>query len=189
MKLFLLRHEKRWLGDPTFYSPLLKDGLKDAYKLIDILDSLNINEIFSSPFKRVLQTIKPFCDKKDMKVNIEYSLYEQTFDSKRHIIKFNENDFKKDLLKTDDEYYLKNTTYKTYLKLNDIHWSKDTSIRSINFINHIINKYENTDNVILVATHAGIIKDILKEKDNVPMGGLIEYNYKNESWRPLNFNN
>ena len=186
MKLFLLRHEKRWLGDPTFYSPLLPDGLKDANKLIEHLMPLNIDKIYSSPFKRVLQTIKPYCDKMDMKVNIEYSLYEQTFDSDKHIIKFDEKDFKKDLLPGDDEYYLKNEKYSSFMPLNQIKWSKDTSIRSINFVNYLIENNKNSDN-ILIATHAGIIRDILKETKYAPMGGLIEFDYKNNLWRAINF--
>ena len=50
MKLYLLRHEKRSLRDPTFHSPLLQNGLRDAEKLKYLLDDLNINLIFSSPF-------------------------------------------------------------------------------------------------------------------------------------------
>ena len=46
MKLYLLRHEKRSLRDPTFHSPLLQNGLRDAEKLKYLLDDLNINLIF-----------------------------------------------------------------------------------------------------------------------------------------------
>ena len=85
MKIYLLRHEKRSMLNPTFYSPLLVEGLEDANKLKYLLDKENINLIFSSPFKRVLQTIKPFCDMKKTNVNIEYSLYERiTCASKSH---------------------------------------------------------------------------------------------------------
>ena len=77
MKIYLLRHEIRDMYDPSFYSPLLDAGLKNAQVLSTILDKQDINLIFSSPFKRVLQTVQPYCDMRNLKVNIEYSLYEQ----------------------------------------------------------------------------------------------------------------
>ena len=40
MKIYLLRHEKRSMLNPTFYSPLLVEGLEDANKLKYLLDKL-----------------------------------------------------------------------------------------------------------------------------------------------------
>ena len=62
MKILFLRHEIRNLRDPTFYSPLLKKGLNNAVQLVSILKRHKIDLIFSSPFKRVLQTIEPYCN-------------------------------------------------------------------------------------------------------------------------------
>ena len=75
MKIYLLRHEIRDLKNPTFYSPLLKQGLDNADKLKYILKTQSIDTIYSSPFKRVFQTVKPYCNLEDKKVNIEYSLF------------------------------------------------------------------------------------------------------------------
>ena len=77
MKLYLLRHDERALDDISFYSPLIPHGLDCANKLKYTLDYHNINLIFCSPFKRTLQTVKPYCDMKNLKLNIEYSLYEK----------------------------------------------------------------------------------------------------------------
>ena len=107
MKLYLLRHEIRDLRNPTFYSPLLRQGLENAENLKYILNNIQFDTIFSSPFKRVLQTIKPYCDMTKKKVNIEYSLYEQIYDHENTIVKFDKNDFRKDLLPSDKEFYLK----------------------------------------------------------------------------------
>ena len=190
MKLYLLRHEKRAIDNPSFYSPLLENGLIDANKLKFILNDLNINLIFSSPFKRVLQTIKPYCDMKKMNVNIEYSLYEQIYHHETHKFKFDKNDYKKDLMPNDPEFYLKNNDYVSYLPLDKIEFTKDTTIRSNNFLRHIINKYKNTDNNILLATHGGIILEMIngKESDFPPMGGLIlYYNEEQECPKPINY--
>ena len=85
MKLYVLRHEKRG-SDASFYSPLLKEGLDNSEKLVKYLDNEKIDLIFSSPFKRTLQTVKPYCDKKNLKINVEFSLYE-----KMHKNFFNKN--------------------------------------------------------------------------------------------------
>ena len=52
MKIYVLRHEIRDLKDPTFYSPLLSNGVKNSENLKNILNKHNINLIFSSPFKK-----------------------------------------------------------------------------------------------------------------------------------------
>ena len=190
MKLYLLRHEKRAIDNPSFYSPLLEEGLIDADKLKHILNDLNINLIFSSPFKRVLQTIKPYCDMKKLNVNIEYSLYEQIYYHETHKFKFDKNDYKKDLKNSDSEYYLKNNEYTSYLPLDKIEFTKDTVIRSNNFLRYIINKYKNTDINILFATHGGIILDMINrdESEFPPMGGLLlYYDELQEHSRPINY--
>ena len=171
MKIYLLRHEKRSMLNPTFYSPLLTEGLEDAEKLKFILDKENINFIFSSPFKRVLQTIRPFCDMKKMNVNIEYSLYERICDRSNHVIKFDKNNFHLKLLESDDEYYMMNQKYKSFLNLEDVKYGNDSKNRTFNFLNFVKKKYKNEDVNILFATHAGLIDDIT-EDGQPPMGSL-----------------
>ena len=185
MKILLLRHEIRNLRNPTFYSPLLKEGLDNAVKLINILKKHNIDLIFSSPFKRVLQTIEPYCNFynnnfKKILVNIDYSLYEQVGEHSNVDINFKRNNFRKVLKNTDFGYNLINKRYKSYIPITDIKFTFDTYERSQNFLKHIIYKYKYTDKNILIASHEGILLQMLEylfEKDkiinNIPMGGLI----------------
>jgi broad specificity phosphatase PhoE len=188
MKIYLLRHEIRDLQNPTFYSPLLSQGLKNADKLKYTLDNQKIDIIYSSPFKRVLQTVKPYCDLVNKKINIEYSLYEQIYDHENSIVKFDKNDFRKDLKPDDAEYYLKNKYYKSFLPLSKIEYTKHTEKRARNFLNHIIKKYENTDKVILLASHGGIIAQMLGIEDRYPMGGLcLCYEANKRVYKPINF--
>ena len=188
MKLYLLRHEKRSLRDPTFHSPLLQNGLRDAEKLKYFLDDLNINLIFSSPFIRVLQTVKPYCNMKGMKVNIEYSIYEQIHPHTNVDKNFDRNNFRIDLTPSDKEYYLKNKSYNSYLPLSKIQWSKDTLWRISNFINHVIRKYKDTDKNIVLACHGGLIADFLNIDDLYPMGGLSLINDNGKKvFKPMNF--
>ncbi len=188
MKLYLLRHEIRNLRNPTFYSPLLPEGLKNAESLKYVLNKKNINLIFSSPFKRVLQTVKPYCDDKNMKVNIDFSLYEQIYYHTDVDINFDKDDFKKDIKSSDAEYYLKNKSYKSYLPLSEIEFTKDAKKRANDFVNYIINKYKDTDYNIVLASHGGLISQILGVEDTYPMGGLCLYfDGINRCNKPVNF--
>ena len=188
MKLYLLRHEIRNLRNPTFYSPVLPEGLKNAENLKTLLDKKNINLIFSSPFKRVLQTVKPYCDMKNMKVNMEFSLYEQIYYHTDVDINFDKDDFRKDIKPSDDEYYLKNKNYKSYLPLSKIEFTKDAKKRANDFVNYIINKYKDTDCNIVLASHGGLISQILDVEDRYPMGGLcLYYDGVRKCNKPINF--
>ena len=75
MKIILLRHEERGF-DVGFYSNLTENGIIKSCILSDKLKKLKIDEIYCSPFIRTLQTIYPFADKYNKKVNLEYGLYE-----------------------------------------------------------------------------------------------------------------
>lgn len=75
-KVFLLRHEQRG-NTISFDTPLTPKGLEHAERIIaPQLERLNIKTIYSSPFVRTLQTIRPFCEKNNLKVNLEWSLVE-----------------------------------------------------------------------------------------------------------------
>lgn len=75
-KVYLLRHEKRG-REVSFETELLPEGLENAEKVVaSHLEQLSIGTIYSSPFIRTLQTIKPYCDKTGKKVNLEWSLVE-----------------------------------------------------------------------------------------------------------------
>jgi broad specificity phosphatase PhoE len=75
MKLYILRHEDR-THDCSFFSPLTKDGLLNANKLVKHLENCKIDIIYSSPFIRTLQTIDPYVTKNNLKINIDYGLSE-----------------------------------------------------------------------------------------------------------------
>ena len=75
MKIYVLRHEKR-LKSNDFEIDLTEDGKKDSVLLALLIKGLDIDEIYCSPYKRILQTIKPYIELTGNKVFIENSLYE-----------------------------------------------------------------------------------------------------------------
>lgn len=75
-KIFLLRHEER-AGNPDYKTPLTELGHTNSRTVLcSQLERLDIQIIYSSPFLRTLQTIKPFCENSGLKVNPEWSLVE-----------------------------------------------------------------------------------------------------------------
>lgn len=176
MKLYLLRHEEHDLGDASFYSSLNSDGLDCANKLKYTLEYHNINLLFCSPFKRTLLTIKPYCEMKNLLVNIDYSLYDVNVESKR------------DLLPSDDEYILKNMFYISFTKFNDI--KKDNGFeRSQGFLNYLLTNYKDLNFNILLITHGEIIKNIVNKEDFKipPMGGLVCLDTDNNTVEKVNY--
>ena len=187
MKLFVLRHELRY-SDPTFYTNLTKKGLENTKILKNVLDKVDINLIFSSPFLRVLQTIAPYCDMKKSKVNVDYSLYETMYD-----VRFTKNNYQIQLLPKDNEYYLINPDYKSLISVSDIKCPErhsNVQFRTNNFMKFIMDNYKNTDYNILIASHMSAINTIIKKRDNhiYPMGGLAKiYEDNKECYIPINF--
>lgn len=175
MKIFLLRHEKRDLDNPRFYSPLLDEGKKNAENLKFKLDKLDIDIIFASPFKRVLQTITPFFVYKNgtISINREFGLYEYIESE----CNFDEKDYRQDISIDDSEYKILNHYYDSIVKLDEIKIDEDIRKRVNKFINNLIKKYQNTNKNILLVTHMSIVNAILNKKDLMdyfPMGGLCE---------------
>jgi broad specificity phosphatase PhoE len=190
MKIYILRHEERY-DSPQFYTNLTPIGLSNSETLKYILEGENIDTIFSSPFPRVLQTIKPYCDMKNMSklVNIDYSLYETMYDETY----FKKDNYKIELLETDNEFYLANPNYKSLITIDDIKCPEiytDVKSRTNNFLNYIINKYKNTNNNILITSHACAIHTIIDkyDKDNLYPPGRLTKIYDNNTacYIPIN---
>ena len=76
MGIYILRHEEINIQNPLFDSSLTKNGLNNANKLIEYIETLNIDTIYSSSFLRAIQTIYPYSSKYNKLINIENSLYE-----------------------------------------------------------------------------------------------------------------
>ena len=70
--VYFLRHEDRPLQTSTFYIELTEKGHIGAQKLVSKLNPLNIDYIYSSPFIRTLQTIKPYTLQNNVQVRTDY---------------------------------------------------------------------------------------------------------------------
>ncbi len=175
MKIYILRHEERY-ESPKFYTQLTPSGLDKSKLLTTILDNESINLIFSSPFIRVLQTIKPYCEYKNMhkSICIDYSLYESMYDSRF----FKKHEYPIDLSSNDELFYLKDIDYKSTIPIANIKCPEnktDVQNRIIQFVTKLIEKYEHTTLNILLASHAAILTPLIKNMNTeYPLGGLTK---------------
>ena len=171
MKIYLLRHEKRYLDSNNFDVDLTPDGFKCSKKLADILEELNIDIVYSSPYKRVIQTIEPYLIKSNKKINIEYGLYESlTNDTdESNIRKINTDLY---------GYNYINKYYKSFIDINYLEPGEnyeEIKFRSRNFVRNLQSNDFLINKNILIVTHMSIINGILDRKEDAPyaMGDLV----------------
>lgn len=179
MKIYFLRHEDRYKAH-SFFTPLSLKGKKKSIKLVYDLLSLKITQVYSSPFIRTLQTIEPFIKKSKLKVKLENSLRE--FNTINSLPK------RESKLLLPEELHNQfniDSKYKSFLKLDEIIYPEEESNlkrRFNNFLKNILEKYKNTDDNILIVSHAGLIEGFIrkleKKKDEFKYLKRIKpYNY------------
>ena len=159
MKIYILRHENR-TQDCSFFSPLTELGLSNSNKLVSLLNELNIDIIYSSPFIRTLQTIKPYILYSKKNINIEYGLSE---------IHHSDIITKKAVGIILPEYIAKsfnyNCNYISIITHTDIKYPEkysDIIIRIKKILYNLIKKYYNTNINILLVTHQSLCSAILE---------------------------
>ncbi|WKV07493.1 histidine phosphatase family protein [Thermoanaerobacterium sp. CMT5567-10] len=70
-KVYFVRHCKPDFSiKDDLMRPLTKDGQKDCKKVTEFLSDKNITKIFSSPYKRAIDTIKDFAESANLKINV-----------------------------------------------------------------------------------------------------------------------
>lgn len=168
MKIHLLRHFQR---HPFVYqlTSLNKEGLMRAktFKFDHPLDA-----IYSSPFIRCLQSVKPLSISKNLKINVENSLFEHTNSSQ-----FNKLNYNKIVPMSTDGFNI-NTNYHSFLPLSEVEYNDEALLkqRVKKFIDHLTK--QNYENVLLV-THKSTVNSIrsifdesIEIDSHYPMGRL-----------------
>jgi 2,3-bisphosphoglycerate-dependent phosphoglycerate mutase len=73
---YLVRHaHANWTPDED--RPLSRRGMADAKRLASLLDEYAVQAIFSSPYRRAIQTVEPLARKRDMVIEILPDLRER----------------------------------------------------------------------------------------------------------------
>ena len=167
MKIILLRHEERE-NNVGFNSYLTINGLRKSLLLYDKLKDLNIDIIFSSLFIRTLYTISDYCIKKDLKVNIDYGLYEYMHNPYFLLNKWVYTLKDIDCIKLNS---IINYDYESIIDKNDINILENEcqlKNRITKFMEYLKENYN--DKCILLVTHKGVInkiKDLYLKKTDI----------------------
>ena len=82
-RIYLLRHAESApspdVPEPEW--PLSHDGRRQAEKLVPVLAELPILAVYSSPFPRAIDTVRPFADRAGLPVNLVEDLRERRLSS------------------------------------------------------------------------------------------------------------
>ncbi len=174
--LYLLRHEERG-PSPVFHTELTNTGKINSINLSKMLENIDIDMIFSSPFLRTLQTVNPYCKKKKLLVNCEMGLYEFLEDPR----------FEKEGIKTIHNIYddtllgIINYNYSTIVSKSELKYpeTEETLLQRTDKVLQYIKKLKKYN--ILIVSHLStinaIIKNIYFEHDintEFKMGELIQ---------------
>tara|TARA_Y100000385_G_C12836643_1_gene526934 strand:- start:126 stop:641 length:516 start_codon:yes stop_codon:yes gene_type:complete len=153
--IYLLRHCDRLEGT-GFYTNLTDKGSKESINLVDKLINYRFDSIFSSPYLRTLLSIRPFCEKLDKKVQLEYSLCSRIKQKN-----FNESSYKTVLKDVTNFNNILDSKYNSYLRIDDLEYNENKNFlnkRVIKFIEFLNIKYSGEK--ILLVTHNSVIKAI-----------------------------
>ena len=80
--VFFVRHaEPNYDNHDDMLRELSERGMKDRKKVTEFLSDKDIDVVFSSPFKRAVDTVKDFADRKGLNVNVIDDFRERKVDS------------------------------------------------------------------------------------------------------------
>jgi len=147
--LYFIRHAKPdYSVKDDMIRPLLPVGLKKSKKLVKIFSEIKIDYIYSSPYKRSIQTIEPIAENKNIEIKIINDFREGKMDNKwidnfYEFIETHWNDF----------------SYKIINGESLIEVQK----RNIKELNKIL--LENKDATIMIGTHGIALSTIINYYD------------------------
>ena len=159
MKIFVLRHERRG-SDHSFDVSLNEEGLMRRHNLKNDSENIGITKVFSSPYKRTIQTVEPFPESKNMKINLEYSLYESLTDD---LDGSNIRDIDQNIYC----YNRVNHNYQSFLKKDELNYGElydDIKDRTRNYLEWIKDNDELKNDNILLVTHMTTLNSILNRQ-------------------------
>jgi len=179
MRLLLLSSE----DFETDYK-LTSIGKSNIKYLLEKLEDININYIYSSPLRSTLQTISDFSNKRNININIDYSLAEYNYPINSYELSLDELGF-----------YNFNEDYYSFLAKNSCYYPEDINLlknRIYNFITYLSTKHEN-DSVLLVSHNTvinSIIHNYITHYDINTLynyGKLTEIQLKNDEYKLLEY--
>ncbi len=169
MRIYVLRHQKRYT-QIQFMTPLSELGHELAnQETSPALEKLNIDHVFSSPFLRTLQTIRPYIEQNPSRiVKVEYGLYERICQDD-----FEEKDYLKSVPKKWHQKFHLDHNYQSVVKKKEIKYNEsieDVHDRLNTFMKYLFKQYGDTNETILLVSHMSPIHILLEMSgQNIPI--------------------
>ncbi len=176
MVLYILRHERRNLEKVDFFTPLNHIGKHNAdTKIFEKFNDIDIETIYSSPYKRTLQTIDKISRVKDIPIKLDWALSEKIGPEKSQGLiwpSYEEQSKVHELFSIDDKY--SPTADRDYI--NSYDESIDSFITRVDTFSQYLQTQK--DKNILVVSHQSItdriIKNLTNEEYQLEMGECYE---------------
>lgn len=144
--IYLVRHCQAAGQEPE--APLTSQGIKDSVALIDFFHDKNIDVIYSSPFLRAMETIRPFAESVGLNVNLDDRLKERVLSS----------------LQLDNWMAKLEATYNDLdLTFEGGESSTEAMRRGVGFIEGIVQRPETN---FVVVSHGALLSLIIKHYDS-----------------------
>jgi 2,3-bisphosphoglycerate-dependent phosphoglycerate mutase len=148
-QIYFIRHSIPDLSiKDDLLRPLTIDGIEKSNELVKIFERINIDIIFSSPYKRTLQTLEPISINRNMHINIVEDFRERKI-SNDWIDNFNE--------------YCKNQWEDFTYKLENGESLSEVQFRNVQALNQILE--EHSGKIIIIGTHGTALSTIINFYD------------------------
>ncbi len=160
MKLYVVRHgqtDQNVLGlvQGDTESDLTEKGREEAKALQELVESLNIDVVVSSPLRRALDTAKLITNNKK-EIIIDERLIERDFGLSEG-------------KPVDEELTVKYWDFRLNTDINQVEKVQDLMFRITEFIEDMRNKYD--DKKVLVVAHSAILRAIHYAINGIPEDG------------------
>lgn len=160
MKLYVVRHgetthNQLGLVQGDTESDLSEKGIEDAKALRELVSTLDIDVVVSSPLRRAVDTAKLITDDK----------YEIIIDDRLKERNFGLSEGKP----VDPELTIKYWDFKLNTDINEVEKVQDLMFRITEFIEDMRNKYD--DKNVLVVAHSAILRAIHYSINGIPEDG------------------
>lgn len=163
--VYFVRHaEPNFNNHNDMARELTEKGLEDRKLVTEFLWDKNIDFVLSSPYKRSVDTVKDFSDKKNLDIHIVDDFRERKIDS---------------VWIEDYESFCKAQWEDFNYKLSDGETLGEVQKRNIEALNHVLKQYEGKN--IVIGSHGTALSTIINYYDNT--FGYKEFQ-KIKTWMP-----
>ncbi|MEC1177516.1 histidine phosphatase family protein [Metasolibacillus meyeri] len=77
ISIYFVRHAHSHYTPDEYNRPLSEEGWKEAYKLVKVFDTIHIQAVYASCYKRAIETVQPIAESKELLIIQDETLNER----------------------------------------------------------------------------------------------------------------